>query len=573
MADTTFASGTVIASTWLNDVNDHVYNSQGGSVLDYIPKTEHAAILAGTSTLDVSSYFNAAIAAHTTVYVPAGTYLIRYPINMTGRRELYNWGKRLIGEGKTKTIINGYTGVYPIIDTLGMNDFRLQGMALNSDNGSVTGDAADCASIGILMGRGAINTSANQTKTIDIAINLTSDFTRNGGVGTIGIVNVGCEHVYRDSCAITANLPGLDHNGDSLITISTSSSIPALGAFYEQPISGAVSCTISENRNMILISWDSYRAWWFHQVANHTWTSGYTSTRLLTTAAFAGTHTFDMQGGGSNMHFQFYQEVSGVFSGTYHMDHGYFNYISGVWDNITARIVRGVSDVGNTYPGAPVASVTVGSAVALWDSEIAANYLPNQYDASVDNNGMAANAVVYSAAPHSIRNVRFVLDSSTSGHAPSGLIASNLQPYCTNVTATNFYTGVPTDVGGTFTPVVYGSTAAGAATYTFQQGLYQRNGQWVDFTLAATYTGHTGTGYLRISGLPYTCAAQGVAVSVHSEGLLIGTGYQMTAWIPENQAVVHLLRIPQAGGATDGVAMDADCTIWVTGRYKIASSL
>jgi hypothetical protein len=232
-----------------------------------------------------------------------------------------------------------------------------------------------------------------------------------------------------------------------------------------------------------------------------------------------------------------------------------------------------VNEVGNTYPGAPVASITVGASVALWNSYISCNYLPNQYDNSGDNNGMAANAVVYSAAPHSIRNVQFVLDCATSGHAPSGIIAANLKPYCSNVQATNFYTGVPSDVGGSFTPVIYGSTVAGTASYDLQTGLYQRVGQWVTFQIAITYSGHTGTGYLRISGLPYTNTAIGAAVAVYTENIVVGAGYQVFGWIPENQSNIFLQRILSSTGVPDGTPMDAAGTIWINGMYKIADSL
>lgn len=46
------------------------------SVLDFIPATEHAAILNGSSTYDCTAGFQAAIAAHRRVYVPYGVYTI-----------------------------------------------------------------------------------------------------------------------------------------------------------------------------------------------------------------------------------------------------------------------------------------------------------------------------------------------------------------------------------------------------------------------------------------------------------------------------------------------------------------
>ena len=72
-------------------------------VLDYIPVTEHAAIAAGTSTTDVTTYIQAAIDAVETgtggpksIYFPAGFYKITGTLTMTR-------GTVLWGEGTTGT--------------------------------------------------------------------------------------------------------------------------------------------------------------------------------------------------------------------------------------------------------------------------------------------------------------------------------------------------------------------------------------------------------------------------------------------------------------------------------------
>jgi len=57
---------------------------------------------------------------------------------------------------------------------------------------------------------------------------------------------------------------------------------------------------------------------------------------------------------------------------------------------------------------------------------------------------------------------------------------------------------------GTWTPVVEGTTTAGTATYARQGGLYQKVGNVVHFVAAIVYNSHTGTGDMRVSGLPYT---------------------------------------------------------------------
>ena len=122
MANTTFVDyqAPAVNAAWLNDVNSATYNTLSGikSVLEYIPVAEHAAIIANTSVYDCTSAFNQAIAENKTVMVPAGTYLITRPINMSARNsgDYTYQGRVLIGAGMSNTIINAYTGNYPILD-------------------------------------------------------------------------------------------------------------------------------------------------------------------------------------------------------------------------------------------------------------------------------------------------------------------------------------------------------------------------------------------------------------------------------------------------------------------------
>lgn len=67
------------------------------SVLDFIPPSEHAAIRAGTSTMDVAGYFNATIVAavaqgRASVYIPAGQYTIGSTVTINDRIRLHGDG-------------------------------------------------------------------------------------------------------------------------------------------------------------------------------------------------------------------------------------------------------------------------------------------------------------------------------------------------------------------------------------------------------------------------------------------------------------------------------------------------
>jgi len=88
MADTTFVPGTPVLSSWLNDVNDHVYGASdiGTSIFQYMTAAQIADVRAGTLTMDVTAAFTAALAdgvAH--IYCPAGKYKLS-PMVWTGLR-------------------------------------------------------------------------------------------------------------------------------------------------------------------------------------------------------------------------------------------------------------------------------------------------------------------------------------------------------------------------------------------------------------------------------------------------------------------------------------------------------
>lgn len=87
-----------VARTQQDRLEDYV------SVMDFIPVSEHAAIRAGTSTLNVASYITAALAAHSDIFMPAGQYTVNTTIAVPT-------GKNLRGVGyATKIVANSVSG-------------------------------------------------------------------------------------------------------------------------------------------------------------------------------------------------------------------------------------------------------------------------------------------------------------------------------------------------------------------------------------------------------------------------------------------------------------------------------
>lgn len=120
-----------------------------------------------------------------------------------------------------------------------------------------------------------------------------------------------------------------------------------------------------------------------------------------------------------------------------------------------------------------------------------------------------------------------------------------------------------------FTPVVYGTTAAGTATYTTQYGRATRVGRVVHYDIGVTFTGHTGTGNMRISGIPYTAANIGNYRSIASVGASDLTYTDtLQAYIVGLTNFVILATF-SSGGATTALPMDAAATLYISGAFVV----
>lgn len=125
----------------------------------------------------------------------------------------------------------------------------------------------------------------------------------------------------------------------------------------------------------------------------------------------------------------------------------------------------------------------------------------------------------------------------------------------------------------TFTPTVIGTTTAGIGTYNSQIGTYKRIGNIVFFKLNVDISAHTGTGNIRISGLPVTAAADAVncAVSVGLVGGLSVTAGDgaITADVMASTTQIRLLQITPTTIGAGGIAMDTVFQIALAGFYFV----
>lgn len=126
---------------------------------------------------------------------------------------------------------------------------------------------------------------------------------------------------------------------------------------------------------------------------------------------------------------------------------------------------------------------------------------------------------------------------------------------------------------GSFAPTIIGTTTAGAGTYTVQVGQYIKIGSLVFFQARIDWTAHTGTGNMRISGLPFTSVAvansqTGVNIGILSNVALTANNI-CTAYVEAGTSQVVFVQYPTGGGASTAVPIDAAATIAVSGCYRI----
>lgn len=124
---------------------------------------------------------------------------------------------------------------------------------------------------------------------------------------------------------------------------------------------------------------------------------------------------------------------------------------------------------------------------------------------------------------------------------------------------------------GTWTPTIIGSSTAGTGTYSLQLGRYTKIGRTVYVQLQLAWSAHTGTGSMKVAGLPFTSNA-----SVPSQMSIAAFNMSVTAlnFPVARQEIstteINLLQSPTGGGAWGGIPMDTNVDVLeVSGSYTV----
>lgn len=120
---------------------------------------------------------------------------------------------------------------------------------------------------------------------------------------------------------------------------------------------------------------------------------------------------------------------------------------------------------------------------------------------------------------------------------------------------------------GTFVPTYFGGTTAGVTTYTTQEGYYRRMGSVIDVWGKLVWTAATGTGVVRLGGLPFTALVD-AAFYVRTVNVTFANG-SIQGILQAGNAVAQLFS-PATNAAGTELAIEAAGSLWYQIRYLTA---
>jgi hypothetical protein len=125
---------------------------------------------------------------------------------------------------------------------------------------------------------------------------------------------------------------------------------------------------------------------------------------------------------------------------------------------------------------------------------------------------------------------------------------------------------------GTWTPTLIGATTSGTGTYSRQVGRYTKIGNKVHVQGIVTWSAHTGTGVMRITGLPFT--ALNVtdlfsAVAFYTSNITSPANTIVQGYITHNTSFVTVTSVATGGGAAANLTMDTAGEFLVSASYIV----
>lgn len=126
---------------------------------------------------------------------------------------------------------------------------------------------------------------------------------------------------------------------------------------------------------------------------------------------------------------------------------------------------------------------------------------------------------------------------------------------------------------GTWTPTVEGTITAGTATYSVQNGRYTKIGRMVQIECYMQWTAGTGTGDIRVAGLPFTSASSTTfpQLSVSADNLNITAGNYLASYVNNGSTTIAIIQQSSSGGSIvrSTVPYDSAAELLISGWYTV----
>jgi hypothetical protein len=127
---------------------------------------------------------------------------------------------------------------------------------------------------------------------------------------------------------------------------------------------------------------------------------------------------------------------------------------------------------------------------------------------------------------------------------------------------------------GTWTPVIEGTTTAGTVTYAARNAKYTKIVRLVILNTYVSWSSGTGTGNLRMSGLPFTeggDSTYGVVTLSEFDNISMTALYYPSAYIGNNTSQINFEQAPTGGGGTIAIPYDGAGQVILTVTYQTST--
>jgi hypothetical protein len=541
MSDTTFVAGTVVTKEWLNDVNDFVYGDTHVNV--------HWYGAVGDGTTDDTAAFVAALATGKYVVAPMESYKITAPLAIT-EGGIIGGGYGIGGVGAQFTLLTFYNCtsttngvIYTRKATQKSNFVRLENLYIQSSSWDGT---TGCLGYGLDIEAPVLIDNITVTGFKKSGVFLHQNTAGTGGPYGSKLQNVRSvlngQHGFLVGAGANAfSINACEAKWSGTPTFNTTPSVAGNydGLHIENTADGNGYASFIPTSVVVIGGDFSYNSRY-------------------------GIHVVDANGGqmgGSyaegNLSADTMQHCAGAGMNRGHYDFGFA--VAGSGDLIKINTVNTalaqtclIKVNGYDYGGASNVAQTI-----MYDKQLStADSRTRQLYLGADDVG-ATNATIIQAATD---GNAYYFGSGTGRHIFSaGLKVGNVAQ--SDIAVLDWYEE------GTFVPEVYGSTLAGTGTYSpTPTGTYTRIGNRVFFDITITWSGHTGTGNIKIRALPFTAAGE-ATTSLTYTNLTVGAGLTMGAQI--SGTVLTLYAQDPAGGGVSFVAMDTAAALSISGVYRV----